>query len=100
MTDIAGLLSSVGLAVKPLEWRVPTDNPKDPGREDNVYCADGIGGVYAISRKQKHGPERLLWMAHDPFKWRGFDTIPQAKAAAQADFSARILSALSSGDAS
>lgn len=81
--------------VKPLEWRVPRqDDPRDPDAEDTVFCADGIGGLYAISRKQKLGPERLLWWAHDPMLWTGFDTIDQAKAAAQADYSARILSAL------
>jgi len=81
--------------VKPLKWRVPTDHPSDPDIEDNVYCADGMGGKYAISRKQSVGPERLLWMAHDPFEWHGFNCIAEAKAAAQADYSSRILSALS-----
>jgi hypothetical protein len=83
-----------GVKVKPLEWRVPTDHPKDPDIEDNVLCADGIGGVYAISKKQKVGPERLLWMADDPFDWKGYGSILEAKAAAQADYEQRIRSAL------
>jgi hypothetical protein len=83
------------VSVKPLKWRVPSeDNPQDPDASDTVYCADGIGGVYAISRKQSVGPERLLWWAHDPFAWDGFNTIEEAKAAAQADYDARIRSAL------
>ena len=81
--------------VKALEWRVPTDHPADPDIEENVYCADGIGGRYAISKKQTVGPKRLLWMADDPFVWAGFNSIPEAKAAAQADYERRILSALS-----
>lgn len=80
--------------VKALEWRVPTDHPSDPDRDENVYCADGVGGKYAISKKQKVGPERLLWMADDPFVWVGHNSIAEAKAAAQADFNTRILSAL------
>ncbi len=80
--------------VKALEWRVPTDHPSDPDIEENVYCADGVGGKYAISKKQKVGPERLLWMADDPFDWKGFNSIEEAKAAAQADYEARILSAI------
>lgn len=83
-----------GISIKPLEWRVPTDHPSDPDIEENVYCANGIGGRYAISKKQKVGPERLLWMADDPFVWVGFNSIPEAKAAAQADYEQRILSAL------
>ena len=53
-----------------------------------------IVGTSAISKKQSVGPERLLWWAHDPFAWDGFNTIEEAKAAAQADYDARIRSAL------
>ena len=91
----AASTSTEGAGVKALEWRVPRqDSPRDPDAEDVVYCADGIGGLYSISRKQKVGPERLLWWAHDPFDWTGFDSIDAAKAAAQSDFERRILSCL------
>jgi hypothetical protein len=80
--------------VKTLVWRVPTDHPTDPDIEETALCADGIGGVYAISKKQTVGPERLLWWAHDMFAWDGFNSIPEAKAAAQADYETRVLSLL------
>ena len=86
--------SATGVRVKKLEWRKPTDHPKDPDADDNIACADGLGGVYAVSRKQKVGPAYLLWWAHDPMDWSGFDTVDAAKAAAQTDYEARILSAL------
>jgi len=82
------------VAVKPLVWRKPTDHPKDPDADDTLFAADGIGGVYAISTWQKVGPPYLLWWAHDPFDWAGFDSIDAAKAAAQADYETRIRSAL------
>lgn len=87
------------VAVKPLKWRVPTDHPRDPDIEDTVYCADGIGGVYAISKKQSVGPERLLWHASDPFYWTGHASIEDAKAAAQKDHVQRILSLLDTSEA-
>lgn len=93
---IASRSRNTEVVVKALEWRVPTDHPSDPDRDENVYCADGVGGKYAISKKQKVGPERLLWMADDPFIWVGYNSIPEAKAAAQADFDQRIRSALAS----
>lgn len=81
------------VAVKPLEWRVPTDRP-DEMEDSALLIADGIGGHYAISHPQKVGPKFLLWWAHDPFYWTGFDTPAAAKAAAQADYEQRIRSAL------
>jgi len=82
------------VAVKPLEWRKPTDHPKDPDADDTLFAADGIGGVYAISTRLKFGPPYLLWWAHDPMDWAGFDSIDAAKAAAQKDYETRIRSAL------
>ena len=85
------------VGVKPLEWRVPKeDSPKDPPAEDIALCADGIGGIYGISRKQSVGPERLVWWVEDPFTWTGFASIAEAKSAAQADHEARIRAALAS----
>ncbi|KQS90331.1 hypothetical protein [Rhizobium sp. Leaf386] len=80
------------VVVKPLEWRVPKeDSPKDPPAEDIALCADGIGGIYGISRKQSVGPERLVWWVDDPFTWTGYASIAEAKAAAQADHETRAL---------
>lgn len=84
----------VALEVKPLIWRKPTDHPKDPDPEDNLFAADGLGGVYAISRRQKVGPNYLLWWADDPMHWTGFSRIDEAKVAAQQDYDKRIRSAL------
>jgi hypothetical protein len=92
-----GKRQAEAVAVKPLEWREPTDHPKDPDEDDSLFCADGIGGVYSVSVRQSVGPAYLLWWAHDPMDWAGFDTVEAAKAAAQADFEARIRSALSGG---
>ncbi len=86
---------SARVRVKPLVWRTPdNDNPKDPDPDDNLFCADGIGGVYAISRRQKTGPAYLLWPVEDPFAWEGYDTIEAAKSAAQADHTRRTIAVL------
>lgn len=82
------------VGVKALEWREPDDHPKDPDPDDSLFCADGIGGVYSVSVRQKVGPAYLLWWAHDPMEWTGFDTVEAAQAAAQADYETRIRSAL------
>lgn len=89
------------LRVKLLEWRVPKeDSPKDPPAEDIALCADGIGGIYGISRKQSVGPEQLVWWVDDPFTWTGYASIAEAKAAAQADHEARVLSCLATTEGS
>lgn len=102
MHDEIGRLRGVSaggekVKVKPLEWRVPSAyGPKDPDPEDIALCADGIAGIYGISRKQSVGMERLLWWTEDPFTWTGYASVNEAKAAAQADYEQRILSALTS----
>lgn len=88
----AEMLAPVG--VKALEWRKPTDHPKDPDEDDSLFCADGIGGVYSVSVRQSVGPAYLLWWAHDPMEWTGFDSVEAAKAAAQADFASRLRASL------
>lgn len=86
----------MSLTVKALEWRVPNDDsPRDPCIDDIALCADGIGGVYGISRKQTVGPERLVWWVGDPFTWTGYASIAEAKAAAQADHEKRVLNCIS-----
>jgi hypothetical protein len=86
--------------VKQLKWRVPSAyGPKDPDPEDIALCADGIAGIYGISRKQSVGMERLLWWTEDPFTWTGYASVNEAKAAAQRDYETRILSALETRDA-
>ena len=65
---------------KPLTWRAPQDNGQDYGHEDAAWLADGIGGVYAISK------DALLWWAHDPFEWAQYQTVAAAKAAAEEDW--------------
>ena len=90
MTDIAGLLESVGLIVKPLEWREEIIGTWWAADAYRIETFDG-GGFAA----RKCDPQS-----------RAFRTVAlgigfrEAKAVCQADFSARILSALSSGDAS
>lgn len=100
MTDIAGLLASAGLQVRELEWEQGEGN-------------------YAGQEVWSAGDPWLFWIVKNPdadYVWcetlniegffpaspvRGsYATLGEAKDAAQADFTARILSALSSGDAS
>lgn len=76
------------MKIKPLAWRKPTDHPLDHA-ETSVCVADGIGGKYAISDKDKNG-DVLLWFAHDEFVFEAFREISVAKARAQADFEARL----------
>lgn len=77
--------------VKPLEW----SQKAPPGRDHEPfhYWAAGIGGHYTVE------PDGLLWMAHDEFAWEQFESQTAAKAAAQADYEARIRSALVSAPA-
>jgi len=80
MTDIVGVLANAGLRVRDLEWR---------------KIGEGYAGfVGSISHARiEHG-----WSMCFPYEYGGisYAQLDQAKAAAQADFTARILSALSS----
>lgn len=78
-----------GIAVKALEWRVPSDHPQD--YEDALWVCAGLGGQYSITKEDDHF---LLWEAGDNFVWHKHATIAEAKAAAQADFEQDIRSAL------
>lgn len=91
---MAEKLTFAEVAVKRLVWRKPTDNLKDPDADENLLAADGIGGVYAISVRQKVGQPYLLWDAADPFDWTGCESIEAAKALAQKRFDAAIRAAL------
>lgn len=76
------------MGAKPLVWREPTDHPQD--YEDScILLADGIGGKYHISPKQKVGAPYLLWWAHDEFIWEGCASIEDAMAKAEADWQTR-----------
>lgn len=85
--------------VRALEWREPdADDIQDC--DDCLWMATGMGGRYAISTRQLvsiQSPDKmgyLLWDADDAFSFTEHLTIEAAKAAAQADFTARIRSAL------
>ena len=86
--------SPATMAVRGLEWRKP-----DPDY-DYLWTAIGMGGRYAISTRQLvriQSPDKmgyLLWGADDAFAFTEHLTIEAAKAAAQADYTARVLSAL------
>lgn len=85
--------------VKALEWREPdADDIQD--RDDCLWMATGMGGRYAISTRQLvsiQSPDKmgyLLWDADDAFSFTEHLTIEAAKAAAQADYTARIRASL------
>lgn len=75
-----------GVKVKALAWTQKAPPAHD--HEPFVYWADGIGGHYRAER------DGVLWYAHDAFHWKQFGSQKEAKAAAQADYEARILSAI------
>jgi len=80
MTDIAGP------RVRELEW-------EPEGGDHGVYADNGFGELYFAY-------DDGGWSFRSDHQHAEGQTLDAAKAAAQADFTARILSALSSGDAS
>lgn len=75
------------VAVKELEWSPRNDQPQ------YEVCADTPFGRYKTSNKGEYG---FGWMQPRQTVWSGFlPTLEEAKAAAQADYEARIRSALS-----
>lgn len=79
--------ASPSVAVKPLDWSPRNDQPQ------YEVCADTPFGRYKISNKGEYG---FGWMQPRQTVWSGFlPTLEKAKAAAQADYEARIRSALS-----
>lgn len=85
--------------VKPLEWREVTspreDGPPEPTGEVE---ADTLIGCYSISidgAAVDEGGVGWKWSAWTPFDSLGhFGDLDEAKSAAQADYEARVLSAL------
>ena len=67
--------------IKPLRWsKTPPDSHRIHADEDDVgsVWSLSVGGAFQITKTA------MLWMADDPFVWKQFDTIADAKAAAQA----------------
>lgn len=73
--------------VKPLDWHSTDVIPSRP-----TWSAEGLGGVYVIDYREKHGFYRLLWASCRSNEFH--PTLEAAKAAAQADYERRILDAL------
>jgi hypothetical protein len=72
--------------VKPLVWESVSDHVDD---------ADGMGVLYRVlSRSDGTGALRTM----TAWRWAEYDTPEAAKAAAQADYEARILSAIEGDD--
>ena len=80
------------VAVKPLEWIDPTP-PNEECAYDHVF-ADSALGRYSIEWKSwKEYDDRTIFLSGACVGNGGFD-LDVAKAAAQADYAARILAAL------
>ena len=72
--------------VKPLIWSPRNDTPQ------YEVCADTPFGRYKIATKGQYG---FGWCQPRQYSWSGFlPTLNEAKAAAQSDYEARILSAI------
>lgn len=76
---------ATSVAVKALEWR---DEPIPPSGET---LASSVVGLYCIP----HSGDRFYLRFRDATTLGDYSTLDKAKAAAQADYEARILSALS-----
>lgn len=80
-----------GVGVKPLGW------PTEP-RHNGIYRTKHNGtGIYYMMRV--HAQNRVSWRCSELFGWNDAESEEAAKAAAQADYEARILAALSPTDA-
>lgn len=77
--------------VKPLVWDFHPVNPQTGFLPYDI--APGIGGSYLIEHCRGNGGEFDMWLPNQVNGTR-FDTREAAKAAAQADYEARVLSAL------
>ena len=78
--------------VKPLVWMFYHANPETGFLPHET--AEGFGGSYLIEyRRGQGGGQYDFWMP-ERVAGKHFDTLEAAKAAAQADYEARILSAL------
>lgn len=95
MTTIAERLADAGIEVKPLEWVDTEDDRGDGTSEHNGgYAADSPLGVYEIG--MGFGSDCYYWSVSDSMlnEIGSFEDPIYAKAAAQADYTARILAAL------
>lgn len=80
-------------AAKPLAWREP--GAGDVEADYTEALADGIGGIYAITRDQVAG--FLLWFAHDAYVWEAFAEVEAAKTRAENDWQTRFAELLIAG---
>lgn len=69
--------------VKPLEWR-----------ESGDWTAVLLADLYRIEDQGRNWPTDRYWLDFNEHRLGKFDTLDEAKAAAQADYEKRILSAL------
>ena|GEM_PF-4820677 len=68
--------------IKPLQW-LRKDPPGQWGLEDEDDAGDifamSVGGCFRITK------DALLWFAEDPFRWKQFKTVAEAKGFAQSE---------------
>ena len=68
--------------IKPLKWSKQEPNNilivLDDDSKGSVWAL-GVGGFYEITK------DAILWLSLNPFYWKQFKTVAEAKAAAQAD---------------
>lgn len=74
------------IKINPLEW------PKEPSH-NGIYTTKytGLGITYTM---RIQAPNRVSWSCNQVYGWISEDSEPAAKAAAQADYEARILSCI------
>ncbi len=75
--------------VKALEWKAGNRH-KYKSFDGVMHEADAVGGRYAVWHYMERAGQQFVW--HGTHQW--FDTLDDAKAACQADYEARIRSAL------
>jgi hypothetical protein len=76
--------------IKPLKWLrkpPPAHSLDDEDAEGAVY-AMSFGGCFKLTK------DALLWTAEDPFVWKQFKTVQEAKAFAQAEHERMIRACL------
>lgn len=88
MSDVRAALQAAGVRVKPLEW-----TPRPDGRQ---WYATSARGLY-VHFTAVMGAETGVWSCYLDDFWRPFASLEAAKAAAQADYEARIFAALKAG---
>lgn len=91
--------ATASATVKPLEWREITSPREDgPSEPTGDVEADTLIGCYSVvidEQAEEEGGADWKWCAWTPFGSLGhFGNLDEAKAEAQADYEARIMSAL------